>query len=108
MHLFHKGKNVHKWKSSVKKHTLAPIFNEQFQFNIYNMDLKDLQLDFIIMDYDRFSHDDFVGRVQVGPSVSDEMGRTHWDEMVTASNQPISRWHPISPSDKDREHARTL
>lgn len=82
----------------MKKNTLTPIFNEQFQFNIHNMDLDDIHMDLIVMDYDRFSSDDLVGKVAVGPKVQTETGRAHWEEMVGAPYQAISRWHPILQS----------
>ena len=89
---------MYKWKSVVKKNTLAPTFNEQFQIPIHNMDLDQMRMDFIVMDYDRFSSDDTVGKVLIGPSVRTETGRAHWEEMVGAPYQPVSRWHTIVPS----------
>lgn len=108
VHVIHKGKKVHSWRSSVRKNTLTPIFNEQFQFNLTNMELASIQLNFIVMDYDRFSRDDFMGVVKIGGVVSEETGRTHWEEMMSAPNLAISRWHPIAPTVRERTHGQTL
>lgn len=105
--LVHKGKKVHRWKSTVKKNTLTPVFNEQFHFGTHHMDLNDMRLDLVVMDYDRFSRDDFVGFVEVGPQVPNETGCAHWEEMVGAPYQAISRWHSILPS-SELEHAHTM
>ena len=107
MNLFHRGKRVAKWRSPVKKHTLVPVFNEPFQFDIYSLDTTELSMDIIVMDYDRFSRDEVVGIVHLGSMVADEMGKTHWDEMIATPNNAISRWHSIMPvREKEESHPR--
>jgi len=95
VYVVHKGRKHSKWKSTIKKNTLLPVFNEPFQFDISNLNIQDISLEFVVMDYDRFSKDSIVGHVQVGPSAKEEMGRTHWEELISSPNQPISRWHTI-------------
>ena len=95
VYVVHKGRKHSKWKSTIKKNTLLPVFNEPFQFDISNLNIQDISLEFVVMDYDRFSKDNIVGHVQVGPSAKEEMGRTHWEELISSPNQPISRWHTI-------------
>lgn len=107
MNLFHRGKRVAKWRSPVKKHTLVPVFNEPFQFDIYSLDTTELSMDIIVMDYDRFSRDEVVGIVHLGSMVADEIGKTHWDEMIATPNNAISRWHSIMPvREKEESHPR--
>ena len=101
--LRHKNKKVHRWKSTTKKNTLTPIYNEQFQFSVHQMDLPDVRIDFVMMDYDRFSRDDLIGVVEAGPEVENETGTAHWDEMIGAPNQTVSRWHPIIPRLTDQD-----
>lgn len=97
VHVIHRDKKVHSWKSTIKKHSLAPVYNEGFLFHIRNMDLNSMRLDLIVMDHDRFRSDTLVGVVSVGLGVASETGHAHWDEMVSAPNQVVSRWHPIVP-----------
>ena len=101
VYILHKDKKHDKWKSTVKRNTLLPIFNEPFQFDISNLNVLDLSLEFVVMDYDRFSKDDVVGQVLVGPNAKEEMGQTHWEELISNPNQPISRWHAIYPASED-------
>ena len=101
VYILHKDKKHDKWKSTVKWNTLLPIFNEPFQFDISNLNVLDLSLEFVVMDYDRFSKDNVVGQVLVGPNAKDEMGQTHWEELISNPNQPISRWHAIYPASED-------
>ena len=106
VNLFHRGKRVAKWRSPIKKHTLVPVFNEPFQFDIYSLETTELSMDIVVMDYDRFSHDQVVGVVHLGSKVTDEMGRTHWDEMVSTPNSAISRWHSILPIKQEEIRSR--
>ena len=97
VNLFHRSKRVAKWRSPVKKHTLVPVFNEPFQFDVFGLETTELAMDVIVMEYDRFSHDQVVGVVHLGSNVTEDMGRTHWDEMIATPNNAISRWHSIIP-----------
>ena len=85
IYLIHKGKRHTKWKMSVKKNTLLPVFNEAFKFDISNMEIKDVSLEVHVMDYDRFSRNDVVGVVHIGESVDHKSGREHWTEMISST-----------------------
>ncbi len=91
------NKRLHKWKSSVKKNTLLPVFNDSFQFDVSGLDLGKVTLQVKLMDYDRFSRDDHIGTVMIGEGVEQEAGRTHWTQMMGSTNHPVSLWHPIPP-----------
>lgn len=109
--MFYQGKRQYKWKSSVKRNTLMPIFNETFQFDIFTMDISEISLEIVLMDYDRFSRDDIIGVIRVGATASEEVGRAHWEEVVSSPNHPVSRWHAIttlSSVEKTAAKSRTL
>ena len=45
IHFIYKGKRKKKWKSTVKKNTLTPIFNESFLFEMSRgMNISDVHL----------------------------------------------------------------
>lgn len=95
--MLHKGRRNQKWKSSVKRNTLIPIFNEGFQFDISSMDIRDVALEVLMMDYDRFSRNDVVGVVYLGDNVPHNTGKQHWDQIIAQPNISISNWHTILP-----------
>ena len=80
------------------------MYNEQFQFDIFNMTVDNIFLEFIVMDYDRFSRDDIVGTVRVGSDVTEESCRAHWEEVIASPNHAVSRWHRIVPKGRPRTH----
>ena len=92
-----KGHREDKWKSSIKRHTLVPIFNEMFQFNMSSTDPLDVALEIYVMDYDRFSRNDAMGVVLIGSNVRQESGVRHWTSVVESPQQSISNWHSILP-----------
>ena len=98
VYLVYQGRQVAKWKSSVKKNTLVATFNEPFQFDLENKDINHVELEVVIMDYDRFSRNDLMGTVLLGANVDHQSGRSHWTDMVATPQQRISRWHSIKPT----------
>ena len=86
-----------KWKTSVKKNTLVPIYNENFQFDTTNMDIRHVSLEIWVMDYDWFSRNDKMGVVYIGLNSPQEVGRCHWVEIINSPEQMASHWHAIIP-----------
>lgn len=107
VYLYHHGVCQHKWKSSIKKQCLTPVFNEPFEFDILNMTVDSMSIELIIMDYDRFSRDTVVGTVEIGSKASEESCHSHWDEVISAPNQAVSRWHRMM-SAKTYKRSRLL
>jgi Ca2+-dependent lipid-binding protein len=93
----HNGKRQHKWKSSVKRNTLMPIFNEPFRFDVASLDLHSVSLEILVMDHNRFSGDETMGVIRIGDSAPDETGRSHWSEILRTPRQAVSRWHSAWP-----------
>ena len=95
--LLHSGKKREKWKTSIKKNTLAPVFHEQFQFNISNMQITDISLQLVLMDFDRFIRNERMGTIQIGDHSPQKSGQAHWKDTCLSPHQTISRWHSIIP-----------
>ncbi|XP_064397992.1 synaptotagmin-7-like isoform X2 [Halichondria panicea] len=94
--LHHKLIRQYQWKSSIKKQTVSPIYNEQFQFDVLQMSLDKVTLELLVMDYDRFGRDSVIGSVQIGADVSEDSCKTHWEELVSTPSHAVSRWHSVT------------
>lgn len=68
------------------------------------MNIDAISIEFIIMDYDRFSRDDVVGTVRVGADAIEESCLAHWEEIIASPNHAVSRWHRIVPQKRPRMH----
>ena len=93
--IYHNKKVIHKWRSSVKRKTLIPVFNEPFEFELSGHDIDEIQMEILMMDYDRFSKDDEVGVIRLGFGAEGEAEQRHWKDMLNGSPQVISQWHTI-------------
>lgn len=99
IYLVYKGKRMKKWKSTVKKNTLTPVFNESFHFDISKeMNISDVHLEVLVMDYDRLSRNDIMGVILLGEKIDHRTGRKHWIDMLQSPQQSISQWHSVLPS----------
>lgn len=56
---------------------------------------KDIVMEVFVMDYDRFSKDDVMGKIVFGSKVKGQSQLGHWQDMISASPQMISQWHSI-------------
>ncbi len=97
LYLVHGGVRQAKWKTSVKKNTLTPVFNEPFQFDVSRVDINSVRVEAVVMDYDRFSRNDQVGSVLIGEGVSSGSGRSHWAEVLSSPHVTTSHWHSVVP-----------
>lgn len=90
-----KDQLLNKWQSSTKHKTLVPVFNQSFRFDFLGKDIEDIVMEVFVMDYDRFSKDDVMGKIVFGSKVEGQSQLGHWQDMISASPQMISQWHSI-------------
>ena len=96
IYLIHKGSRVYKWKSTVKNKTLAPIYNETFQFDVTEMDMRFVQLELkVINDHDILGSNLLMGTVDLGSKSEHCTGKTHWTEMTSSPCNQICYWHSL-------------
>ncbi len=93
--LWYENKKIGKWKSSIKRNTLIPVYNEVFQFDVLGKDINEMLMEVFVMDYDRFSRNDAMGEVKFGSSVEGESERKHWRDMILNPKHSISQWHTL-------------
>lgn len=61
--LMYKDKRVEKKKTVTKKRNLNPIFNESFAFDIPTEKLRETTIIITVMDKDKLSRNDVIGKV---------------------------------------------
>nr|XP_032836898.1 double C2-like domain-containing protein beta [Petromyzon marinus] len=84
-----------KHKTTVKKKTLNPEFNEEFLFEIPHADLAKRTVDVMVWDYDLGKSNDFIGGVQLGINAKGEQLR-HWFDCLKNKDRRIERWHSLT------------
>ncbi|PWA17898.1 hypothetical protein CCH79_00008082 [Gambusia affinis] len=88
------GRRLKKRKTSIKKNTLNPTYNEALVFDIPNENIESVSIIIAVMDYDCIGHNEVIGMCRVG-SDADGPGREHWAAMLANPRKPIEHWHQL-------------
>uniref|UniRef100_A0A8C0ITC9 Synaptotagmin 3 n=1 Tax=Chelonoidis abingdonii TaxID=106734 RepID=A0A8C0ITC9_CHEAB len=88
------GRRLKKRKTSIKKNTLNPSYNEALVFDIPHESAEHVSLTITVMDYDCIGHNEVIGMCRVG-SDAEGPGREHWAEMLANPRKPIEHWHQL-------------
>ncbi|XP_078402911.1 synaptotagmin-6-like [Cetorhinus maximus] len=88
------GRRLKKKKTTIKKNTLNPTYNEAIIFDIPPENMDQVSLLISVMDYDRVGHNEIIGVCRVGIN-AEGLGRDHWNEMLAYPRKPIAHWHPL-------------
>ncbi|XP_023695342.1 synaptotagmin-9-like [Paramormyrops kingsleyae] len=88
------GRRLKKRKTSTKRNTLNPIYNEAIVFDVPPENIDQISLLIAVMDYDRVGHNEVIGVCRVG-SEAERLGYDHWCEMMAYPRKPIAHWHPL-------------
>uniref|UniRef100_A0A3B3Z6N6 C2 domain-containing protein n=1 Tax=Periophthalmus magnuspinnatus TaxID=409849 RepID=A0A3B3Z6N6_9GOBI len=88
------GRRLKKRKTSTKRNTLNPVYNEAIVFDVPPENIEQISLLIAVMDYDRVGHNEVIGVCRVGND-ADSLGRDHWNEMLTYPRKPVAHWHPL-------------
>ncbi|XP_076343879.1 synaptotagmin-1-like [Tachypleus tridentatus] len=86
------SKRIKKKKTSIKKCTLNPYFNESFTFEIPFEQIQKVNLVVTVVDYDRIGTSEPIGKVVLGCNASGTELR-HWMDMLASPRRPIAQWH---------------
>ncbi|XP_051001747.1 double C2-like domain-containing protein gamma [Acomys russatus] len=81
-----------KYKTSVRRKTLNPEFNEEFFYAGHREELAQKALLVSVWDYDLGTADDFIGGVQLSGRASGERLR-HWRECLGRCDCRLELWH---------------
>ncbi|KAF0035922.1 hypothetical protein F2P81_011234 [Scophthalmus maximus] len=96
------GRRLKKKKTSIKKNTLNPAYNEAIIFDIPPDSMDHVSLHISVMDYDLVGHNEIIGVMRVGCH-AEGLGRDHWNEMLAYPRKPIAHWHPLLESKKSEK-----
>uniref|UniRef100_A0A3Q4MTZ7 Double C2-like domains, gamma n=1 Tax=Neolamprologus brichardi TaxID=32507 RepID=A0A3Q4MTZ7_NEOBR len=84
-----------KYKTSVKKKTLNPEFNEEFSYEVSLDQLAKKTLEITVWDYDLGMSNDFIGGVELGINASGERLK-HWFECLKNKGKKVEYWHTLT------------
>uniref|UniRef100_A0A8C9JN96 Synaptotagmin-7 n=1 Tax=Panthera tigris altaica TaxID=74533 RepID=A0A8C9JN96_PANTA len=91
--LMYKDKRVEKKKTVTMKRNLNPIFNESFAFDIPTEKLRETTIIITVMDKDKLSRNDVIGKV--GASWEGAGEGKHGKNMMPPPRQPVAQWHQL-------------
>jgi Ca2+-dependent lipid-binding protein len=95
IYLLYNGQRIAKKKTHVKKRTLNPVFNESFLFDVpYNEGLHNISLEFLVLDWDRMTKNEVMGRLEVGVKCGGQEA-SHWNEVINCPRKQIAEWHKL-------------
>ncbi|CAL8332536.1 unnamed protein product [Lota lota] len=84
-----------KYKTTVKKKTLNPEFNEEFSYDVSLDHLAKKTLEISVWDYDLGMSNDFIGGVELGINASGQRLR-HWFECLKNKGKKVEYWHTLT------------
>ncbi|XP_070186319.1 synaptotagmin-17-like [Littorina saxatilis] len=93
--LVHFEKPIKTKKTSIKKNTIDPVFNESLSFNVTPQQLDYTSLVLSVWDHNSKSKDDFVGRIVLGRYGTGPHEFTHWNRMLQSQRSPVAQWHSL-------------
>ncbi|KAF6210629.1 hypothetical protein GE061_013736 [Apolygus lucorum] len=97
MYLMYNGQRIAKKKTHVKKRTLNPVFNESFVFEIPQggESLDKVSLEFLLLDWDRVTKNEVIGRLELGGTKAGASAQHHWNEVRHSPRRQIAEWHKL-------------
>ncbi|XP_029437224.1 synaptotagmin-11 isoform X2 [Rhinatrema bivittatum] len=96
VNVYYGRKRIAKKKTHVKKCTLNPLFNESFIYDIPVDLLADISIEFLVIDFDRTTKNQVVGRLVLGAHSITTSGAEHWREVCNNPRKLIAKWHSLS------------
>ncbi|NXT92574.1 SYT1 protein, partial [Anhinga rufa] len=98
VHLILNRKKWKKKKTSVKKSTLSPYFNEVFVFEVPFNQIQNVALVISVWDHDKVTKNEPIGKLFLGCWATGNQLR-HWSDMLSNPRRPLTQWHSLQPPD---------
>ncbi|XP_012986591.2 double C2-like domains, delta isoform X1 [Esox lucius] len=84
-----------KYKTTVKKKTLNPEFNEEFTYEVPHEQLAKKTLEISVWDYDLGMSNDFIGGIELGINAKG-VRLKHWFECLKHIGKKVEYWHTLT------------
>jgi len=97
IYLLYNDQRIAKKKTHVKKRTLNPVFNESFVFELPHLEegLKNISLEFALLDWDRVTKNEVIGKLDLGGEKCTGTALHHWNEVISSPRRQIAEWHKL-------------
>lgn len=92
--LYMNNKRIKKKKTTIKKRTLNPYYNESFGFEVPFEQIQKVTLVVTVVDYDKLGSSEPIGKVTLGCNATGA-GLRHWSDMLASPRRPIAQWHTL-------------
>ena len=76
------------------------MYNESFVFDLPGTDesvLENVSFELLIMDWDRVTKNEVMGRAVIGSIAKSTSGRNHWEQVRRNPRRQIAEWHRLRP-----------
>lgn len=93
--LYDGNRKVKRRKTSVKRNTVCPVFNEAFTFNIDKQSFKKSYIEFMVLHDSLLSTSELLGKCRVG-SFDNKKSNIFTEVLQTKS--AVARWLPLTDS----------
>lgn len=104
--MFYKNQRIVKKRSTVKRTTQAPVYNECFTFPIPDNDMANIRFDFILFDYDRHRKHEPIGTFSLGHGANSD--NRHWTDVCQRQiSKQIAQWYQLQAFNEST-HWRTF
>ncbi|MBN3324035.1 SYT1 protein, partial [Atractosteus spatula] len=91
-----------KWKrkkTTVKKQTLNPYFNESFTFEVSFNQIQKVQLVISVWDHDKMTKNEAIGKIFLGCDATGNQ-LCHWADMLSNPRRPVAQWHSLQSAEQ--------
>lgn len=96
MSLIQGGKVRKSKRTTTKKKTQNPVFNETFRFYVKNSLLDKISINVSLCSKNVLGSSKVIGRITVGPVMyAFGSGLEHWNDMITVPKSGVAQWHHI-------------
>lgn len=96
IYMFYKDQRIGKKRSTIRRTTQSPVYNECFTFAIPDNDLPNVYFDFVLLDYDRHRKHEPIGQVSIGNHQAET--DQHWHDVCHRQvAKQIAQWYQLKP-----------